>query len=501
MGEIEDKRGSVMPRVRRQLRGQRSRSPLTRLERSRSEAILLDDTSLTRVDASSISRSNQVEPSREAKLAHHFIAQNTQTFAQFGIEARVDFDGYRVHIVFQSGSQIGAFPLISPVSGKAEITLIVRPRFGWPGLGRSLGASGFKIIPQILALPLLPKTEREIPDWILSATILPRLKAMLDHLSRRFEIVESTRTAPRGRVNWGRYVIEKLPSMKFLDVPCSYPDLRSNRELFAAIHYVLRKQLASLESQRYSGMVVVELMQICMTLLRLVDDVSPVPPTRKQLDSWFRAPLASKSFFDGLNAITWSTEETGLGGMTDWRGLPWVLSMEQFYEAWVETVFQQFTKRYGGVLRVGRRRETVTPIAWERPFLGSQKYLLPDLIVEQEGRTIFVDAKYKDHLEALQHKSWTSLEDEIRERHRDDLLQVLAYSTVSDSKVTTACLTYPCTLETWVSLKERSMLAHKASIYAGSRKIDLVMLAVPIGQNISELIPPIAAALDVGPYS
>ncbi|MBI5846550.1 MAG: hypothetical protein HZB31_01100 [Nitrospirae bacterium] len=456
---------------------------------------MLSDTSIARIPASAIAKTNQVDSTREAKLAHRFIQLNAQTLAQFSIEARVDFDGATVFIVFRSGSQIGAFPLISPISGKAEITLIVRPRFGWSGLGRSLGLSGFKVIPEVLQLQLLPKTEREIPPWILSATILPRLKAMLASLSRRFEIVEDVRIAPRGSVDWGRYVTEKLPAMKFMEVPCRYPDLRSNRELFAAIHYVLRKQLASLETQRHAGMIVIELMQICMTLLRIVADVKPLPPTRKQLDCWFRAPLASKVFFDGLHAITWSTEETGLGGMTDWSGLPWVMSMEQFYEAWVETVFQQFTKRYGGVLRVGRRRETITPIAWERPFLGSQKYLLPDLVIEQEDRTIFVDAKYKDHLENLQQKRWTDLEDELRERHRDDLLQVLAYSTLSDSQATTACLAYPCTLDTWISLKERGMLSHKAAIYAGRRKIELAMVALPMGENLDEMVAQLGTAL------
>lgn len=451
-------------RPRQRGRVKQSGSPIGRVEPTRAEAILLNDTSITRIEASSIVRASQGDPAREAKLAHHFVQLNAQTLAQFCIEARVDFDGSRVFIVFLAGPQIGAFPLISPISGKADVTLIVRPRFGWSGLGRSLGLSGFKIIPQILQLPLLSKTEREIPPWILSATILPRLKAMLASLSRRFEIVEDIRTAPRGCVDWGSYVTKKLPTMKFLEVPCRYPDLRSNRELFAAIHYVLRKQLTSLESQRYAGMVVIELMQICMTLLRIVDDVSPMPPSRKQLDCWFRAPLASKVFFDGLHAITWSTEETGLGGMTDWSGLPWVMSMEQFYEAWVETVFQRFTKRYGGLLRVGRRRETITPIAWERPFLGSQKFLLPDLVIEQEDRTIFVDAKYKDHLENLQKKRWTDLDDELRKRYRDDLLQVLAYSTLSDSKATTACLAYPCTLDTWLSLKERGVKSQGCDI-------------------------------------
>lgn len=495
MGGISNGRICVSSNLRQRRRTRRSTSPFRRIEPIEREAIPLDDTSCTRVNASAITRVHLRDPSREAQLAHHFIQQNGETLAQFGIGAQVDFDGHRVFIVFQAGSQIGAFPLISPISGKAEVTLVVRPRFGWSGLGRSLGVSGFKVVPQILSLPLLPKTEREIPDWVLSATILPRLRAMLDQLARRFEIVETVRAAPHGQVNWESYVSEKLPLMKFLDVPCRYPDLRSNRELYAAIHYVLRKQLASLESQRHAGIIVIELMKICMILLRSVEDVSPMRPTRKQLDSWFRMPLASKSFIDGLDALTWSTEETGLGGLADWRGLPWTMSMDQFFEAWVETLFQRFTRRYGGLLRVGRRRETITPIAWERPFLGSQKYLLPDLVVEYEDRAIFVDAKYKDHWESLQHQRWSDLENEIRERHRDDLLQVLAYSTLSDSKATTACLAYPCNVDTWVSLKERGMLNNRATIYAGKRKIDLAMVALPMGEKVDELVTQLGLAL------
>ncbi|MGB7794333.1 MAG: hypothetical protein WBL39_24320 [Terrimicrobiaceae bacterium] len=478
----------MSPRIRERGRQPRRASPLGRVEPIRAEAIVLNDTSLTPIEAAKLARTSSGDASREAKLAHQFIERNAKTFAQFSIEARVDFDGSRVFVVFRSGAQIGAFPLVSPISGRAEVTLIVRPRFGWVGLGRALGTSGFKIIPQVLSLPLLPKTEREIPDWVLSATILPRLKALLTQLLRRFEMVEDIQRAPRGQVNWSSYVTEKLPAMKFLDVPCRHPDLRNNKELTAAIHYVIRKQLASLESQRHAGIVVVELMEMCLTLLRFVEGVSPSRPTRKQLDGWFRSPLAANVFLDGLNAVTWSTEETGLGGITDWRGLPWVMSMEQFYEAWVETAFSRFTRRFGGVLRVGRRRETITPIAWEHPFLGSQKYLMPDLVIEQEDRTIFIDAKYKDHWEALRQHRWLDLEEEIRKRHRDDLLQVLAYSTLSESKATTACLAYPCTLDTWTSLKERGTVSHKAAVYAGKRKIDLAMVAIPMGEKVDEIV-------------
>lgn len=286
--------------------------------------------------------------------------------------------------------------------------------------------------------------------------------------------------------------------MKFLSVPCRHPDLRGNRELRAAVHFTLRRQLASLESQRHAGGAVLVLLQLCLDLLRAVEEVPPVAPTRRQLESWFKIPLASRALFDGLNAITWTTDETGLGGTADWRGLPWAMCMEQFFEAWVETVFERYTRRFGGLLRTGRRRETIAPIAWERAYLGSQKFLLPDLVIEQEERVIFVDAKYKDHWEELRQRRWLQLEDEIRERHREDLLQVLAYSTLSDRKATTACLAYPCTPETWSSLRGRGMLSHRGAIYAGRRKIDLVLVAVPIGNALEEVAECLGSALNQG---
>lgn len=108
---------------------------------------------------------------------------------------------------------------------------------------------------------------------------------------------------------------------------------------------------------------------------------------------------------------------------------------------------------------------------------------------------MFVDAKYKDHWEALQQHRWLDLEEEVRERHRDDLLQVLAYSTLSESKAIIACLAYPCTAETWATLKERGTVSHKAAVYAGRRKVDLVLLAVPMSDEIDEIVDQLSPAL------
>ncbi|MCI0616767.1 hypothetical protein L0244_27625, partial [bacterium] len=85
----------------------------------------------------------------------------------------------------KSGTKIGALPLLSPTSGKPDYGLIIKPRFDWSGIGPMLAVMGWRVIPSPLKLPLLPRSERKIPPWVLSTMILIRLKALLDRLERR----------------------------------------------------------------------------------------------------------------------------------------------------------------------------------------------------------------------------------------------------------------------------------------------------------------------------
>ena len=53
-------------------------------------------------------------------------------------------------------------------------------------------------------------------------------------------------------------------------------------------------------------------------------------------------------------------------------------------------------------MSVGRKRETIHPLNWEPPYIGSQKSLVPDIWLEWDSTTLIVDAKYKRHWEELQ---------------------------------------------------------------------------------------------------
>lgn len=221
----------------------------------------------------------------------------------------------------------------------------------------------------------------------------------------------------------------------------------------------------------------------------------PKPPSSISLQRWNNIPIRTEAFREGLKAIEWTIEDRGLAGLANLQGLPWIMPMELFFEAWIETIAGKIIRNIGGQVKAGRKRETITPISWDPPFMGSQKYLLPDVIIERENEIIILDAKYKQHWEELTFNTWSKVEDVIKEQHREDLLQILAYSTLSDKKNITSCLIYPCKDSTWNSMISRNRIFHKASLYAGSRKINIILAAVPMNTEQTESIYLLSNAL------
>jgi McrBC 5-methylcytosine restriction system component len=150
--------------------------------------------------------------------------------------------------------------------------------------------------------------------------------------------------------------------------------------------------------------------------------------------------------------------------LADLQGLPWMMPMEEFFEAWVEAIFARVARHTGGQLRIGRKRETICPIVWNPPYAGSQRYILPDLVLDRGNQTLIIDANFKGHWEELQLGRWSMLDESVRENHRNDLLQVLAYSTVAESKTITSCLVYPCTFQSWEWLRRQGRVVHRGSL-------------------------------------
>ncbi|MGA2215463.1 MAG: hypothetical protein ABSH31_19475, partial [Bryobacteraceae bacterium] len=162
-------------------------------------------------------------------MAEQFITQNRSLLSQLDVSVERDYDGRDVRLLIQSGNAVGAMPLISPTTARPEYGLVVQPRFPWAGIGPMLAEMGWRVSPTPLRLPLLLRSERRVPLWVLSFMILARLKALLDSLDRRFELKSETLRAPRGTVNWTAYATRSMSTASFLSIPCTFPDLLDDR--------------------------------------------------------------------------------------------------------------------------------------------------------------------------------------------------------------------------------------------------------------------------------
>ncbi len=393
-----------------------NRSPLVPLARTSDICLELEDYSRSTKSAIVLfaSKFSPDPASQAARLADQFLTQNALLFQLLEVQIQRDYDGKDVLLHIDSGSCVGAVPLISPLTSRNDFGLVVQPRFPWAGIGPMLSEMGWLISPTPLKLPLLKRSERRVPPWVLSSMVLLRLKVLLEHLERRFEVTTELRSVPRGRIDWSEYATRQLSRGKFLAVPCTFPDLRDDRHLKGAIRFTIEKQLRSLETQLEQGAFIHSLIVLAESLSRLVNDVPSRRPDRLDVERWLRRPMRAEQFSEGLQAIDWTIEERGLAGLSDLAGLPWTMPMERFFEAWVETVMKRVALQIGGSLTVGRRRETVSPLSWEPAYLGSQRSLVPDLILEVGDTSIIVDAKYKRHWEELQRGYWMSRTQQCR---------------------------------------------------------------------------------------
>jgi hypothetical protein len=428
-------------------------------------------------------------------MLDQFINQNTALMSRLDVRMDRDYDGTEVKLVIRTGSAVGAVPLFSPITARLDYGLVVQPRFAWAGIGPMLAEMGWRVVPRPLRLPLLHRSERRVPPWVLSSMILVRLQALLDCLNRRFEIISEDRRAPRGRVNWNQYATNKVSRANLLSVPCSFVDLRDDRLLKGAIKHALEQQIRGLETQKEHGAFIHKLLEFGQQLLGRVQSAPVYVPSPSVMNSWMQRPMRANQFLEGLQAIEWTIEERGLAGVSDLEGIPWTMRMDHFFEAWVETVFRVIAKRTGARVKVGRKRETTQPISWDPPYLGSQKSLVPDIWLEWDSVTLIIDAKYKRHWEEMGYHRWSDIEEQVREEHRNDLLQVLAYANLAHTTRVIVCLAYPCSRENWVSLSERGRILHKAEISIGSRSLHLWLTAVPMATAVERIAEPLGRAV------
>ena len=419
------------------------------------------------------------------RRSEDFLRMNHGLLRDFGVHGHVGTAHGDIGLWLETDTHIGAMPLLSPATAKPDLGLVLEPRFTWRSAGDMLAGTGFRVTPEILPIQrMVAQSDRLIPAWVLSATVLTRIADLLKQSQRRFEQHDALLTAPKGQVQWGRYASGSIARGEWLSVPCRFPDLLPDAKLGGALHWTVLRHQDVLRSQLGRHEVVYQLLQRCDAMLPALRGFAPLRPA----PGW--QPLAGAAMADvfrrGLEAIHWTVDERGLGGTSDLAGLPWRMDMAPFFEAWVEAIAEQAARQHGATLTTGRRQETTVRLHWQPAKCGTQRSLIPDVVLQRPGVTVVIDAKYKRHAQLAAYGLYGVGDHDWQAQHREDLLQCLAYTSLFDTPRVVACLAYPTPDDQWDRFHREGRVLSRATVRHGLRQVEVALLAVPMSGNVKE---------------
>lgn len=421
-------------------------------------------------------------------FAESFIRLNAPALQALDTRAELGTGTGGVSVRLVPGGRTGAIPLRSAQTGHVTGGFVVRPRFGWAGVGRVLTETGWHTAPEFLELPLVPGSGREVPPWVLAGPVLARLAELLRAVRRGYREIEAIVRRPRGRILWGRYCAKSLVRGRWDQLPCRFPDLESDPRLRRAVRWTVERLHRDLLAVGKTDPVAVALAAIAVRLLDQLLDVTPLMPSKDELRrSLGMGHLLGEALRRGIEAIAWIVEERGLGGGRELDGLAWQLPLDRLWEAYVEAVVRREAAITGGEVKVGRLGQTTFPLHWSDPTHRSLGHLVPDIVVRRGRFLHVIDAKYKAHLVELDDAGWHKFADESREAHRSDLHQILAYAGLYDADKITATLVYPLRRETWLSLRARGRDRSSADLLHGGRRLRLELRGLPFGAATDDL--------------
>jgi len=411
-----------------------------------------------------------------------FLRFNEEAFRALDVQPDINSTSSGMVIRLVPGERTGAVPLRSGLTGQVAGGLIIKPRFGWAGVGRILHETGWHASPEFLGLPMVPGSAREVPPWVMAGPVLARLQSLLKSLTPGYREAEETLLKPRGQVIWSRYLSRSLVRGVWHHLPCRFPDLGADPLLRRHIRWALERVQRSLLGSGGIDPVAAALVALAVRLIESLTDVSPLVPRRDELDRYLmESRLLGVNLRLGIEAIAWIVDERGLGGGNERSGLPWTLPLEKLWESYVESVYRREAAKVGGEVKVGRLGETVFPLEWSDPTHRTLGHLVPDIVIRRGRSVQVIDAKYKAHLAEVDDTSWRQLERETREAHRADLHQILAYASLYEANELTATLVYPLRSSTFTTLQQQHRDCAIAELLHGGRHVRLELRGLPFG--------------------
>lgn len=357
-----------------------------------------------------------------------FIQYNSELLQFLGIKVCIEGSDANASIYFKTSQFIGTIPLRAPDTGKQIGDFVITPRF--TGTNRFeeyveiLDLLGDEISPEFIdSLPLASKRAFRPPLYLEAVKFISALEKLVKQHWRKFDNKEIQSYQPSGQVNWNKYANQSFKVEQRLVYPTRKNFLGEFHSEFSEIRFVY---------------------DLCKSeLLSSNTPISIRTPISKRISFlderlYFHKPkITPKIHITNADGVTIKEAKQIANRILNFNlidGTAWRVDFADVFEKFIQYIFKEVAKSIGGKFIPNLKIYSNT----KKRFQWSLNNLEPDGVLLKDDHVIFIDAKYKSHFYNKFDQSET-----LKEDHRRDLHQILAYSSFSDAKNKSGFLCYP----------------------------------------------------------
>lgn len=367
------------------------------------------------------------DPRLESKTLHRLVDYNRKTFQFLGIDAAVVSAQNSYAVSLSTSRKIGCAPLLSPYDGSPIADINISPGYV------TADTSNFMDILELFAdnvyvgqevtLPLVSSKGFKPPIFLEAVKFLHCLNTLGKHQWVKFSSVEKMMSVPNGLVNWNKYLSNDYKIEKRLVFPTRKNVVNEYHDEYSQLRYVfdLCKQILS-ES----------------TVPKLVQANNSLIISALEQKLYFHKPSKVSNIQIRQSDLPIVKQCKHLANqilqLKSLEGVAWHVDIAEVFERFVQYLFMKATKIIGASFHSNPWFKSLSNMLDNWQLKGIE----PDGYFTYNGFDFFIDAKYKSHL-----YNYNSSSEKLKEEHRNDLHQILAYTSFRNEKPPFGILCYP----------------------------------------------------------
>jgi hypothetical protein len=363
------------------------------------------------------------------KYLFDFQHINESALSFIGIVPKIIIQNNETSIFFTSTKYVGAVPLRSPINGKQSGDLIVKPRYinksGFHEFSEIINLLGNNINFETFNNELILKSRGNFhpPLYLEAIKFINALEYLIKINWVKFSVIKKNSKIVKGNVNWNSYLQQSYKVEKHIEFPIQTSVISFDHSEYKQMRFVFdicKNEIFSSKTPENIKRIYKNRIEILNNKFYNIQPQKvnhfPVRPLDKS---------AVKECKDLANNILRNNQKDLIG---------WRVDISEVFEKFVQHIFKELKFNIGGHLSENERFKQTR----SNRFDWSLNHLEPDLIFRHEKKTYFIDAKYKVNLYNYRNNS-----EILKELHRKDLHQIIAYSAFSNSIEKYAMICYP----------------------------------------------------------